>query len=184
MPSSEDQLVARAMVFRDLVESFDLHGLLFQHVGLCERRAWLHMNRIDYSHLEERMKLGSVSHDLHRTRDRSVEGLIGISPDRIDWDGRKVIEAKGSAGARQAVSCQTRFYALMLCAATGRAWSAGNEIIGKKKMIDVSVTTDDADEMIRMARDLSEIARTETPPAAERKGICASCSYRHLCGYA
>lgn len=182
--ASSDPLVARAVEFSTLVESFDLHGLLFQHVELCPRRAWLHMNRINYAHLEERMRVGSVSHDLHKPRDHSVEGLIGIAPDRIDWKSRKVIEAKGSAGARDAVSCQTRFYALMLSAATGEVWSAANEIIGKKKMIDVSLTPGDADAMLDMARQLGGIAQMETPPPAAQKPICASCSYRHLCGYA
>ncbi len=184
MQSSESGIVESAREFAGLVEDFDLHGLLFQHVELCERRAWLHMNRIDYSHLEERMRLGAVSHDLHKPRDRSVEGLIGISPDRIDWDNRKVIETKGTAGARSAVSCQTRFYALMLSAATGEPWSASNEIIGKKKALDVSVTLGDAREMIGLAQRLEVISGMETPPEAERKPICASCSYRHLCGYA
>ena len=142
------------------------------------------MNRIDYAHLEERMRLGAVSHDLHKTRDKSVEGLIGIAPDRIDWDNLRVIESKGSAGARQAVSCQTRFYALMLSAATGKAWRAANEVIGKKKVIDVSVTLQDAEEMIRMAHLLTDISEMEIPPAAGSKPICASCSYRYICGYA
>jgi CRISPR-associated exonuclease Cas4 len=177
-------MVAKAREFSTLVERFDLHGLLFQHVEVCTRRAWLHMNRINYAHLEERMRVGSVSHDLHKPRDHSVKGLIGISPDRIDWAARKVVEAKGSAGAREAVSCQTRFYALMLSAATGEVWSAANEIIGKKKMIDVSLTVGDAEEMIDMAHRLGAIAEMEIPPSAEQKPICTSCSYRHLCGHA
>lgn len=182
--ASSDTLVSKAVEFSTLVEKLDLHGLLFQHVELCERRAWLHMNRIDYAHLEERMRVGAVTHDLHKPRDHSVEGLIGIAPDRVDWKNRKVIEAKGSAGAREAVSCQTRFYALMLSAATGASWSAANEIIGKKKIIDVSLTTKDADDMVKMAHQLEAIAQMEGPPAAVQKPICASCSYRHLCGYA
>lgn len=183
MRSSDDQLLCNALQFRDLVEAFHLHGLLFQHVELCERRAWLHMNRIDYSHLDKRMQLGAISHDLHKTRDRSVEGLIGISPDRVNWKSHKVIETKGSAGARRAVSCQTRFYALMLTAATGHLWAAENEIIGKKKAINVSLSLDDADVMITMARRLGQIAEMITAPRAERKAICTSCSYRYLCGY-
>lgn len=173
-----------ARSFREIVERADLHGLLFQHLDLCERRAWLHLNRINYAHLEERMSLGSVSHDLHKTRDRSVEGLIGIAPDRIDWESRRVVEAKGTAGAREAVSRQTRFYALMLSAATGRAWSAANEIIGKKKMLEVSLTAGDAERMLLMARHLEDLSGEETPPVVVRKPICASCSYRFLCGYA
>lgn len=172
-----------ARSFREIVERADLHGLLFQHLDLCERRAWFHLNRINYAHLEERMSLGSVSHELHKTRDRSVEGLIGIAPDRIEWGARLVVEAKGTAGAREAVSRQTRFYALMLSAATGQAWSAANEIIGKKKMLEVSLTAKDAEEMLLMAGQLEDLNLQDAPPVASRKPICASCSYRFLCGY-
>ena len=183
MGSSEARIVELARAFREIVERADLHGLLFQHLELCERRAWFHLNRINYAHLEERMSLGAVSHELHKTRDRSVEGLIGIAPDRIDWESRRVIEAKGSAGAREAVSRQTRFYALMLSAATGQSWSAGNEIIGKKKMLEVSLSAEDAEEMLLMAHQLEYLNHEDTAPVAHRKPICASCSYRFLCGY-
>lgn len=184
MPSCDEAIVAAAVQFAALVERFGLHGLLFQHLELCERRAWLHMSRIDYAHLDERMRLGTVAHDLHKPRDHSVEGLTGIAPDRIDWKGRKVIETKGSAGAREAISRQTRFYALILSAATAKPWAAANEIIGKKKMIEVSLSPEDAAQMIGMAYRLGELEQLATPPAAERKPICASCSYRFLCGYA
>ena len=169
--------------FAELAELGNLHGLLFQHLDLCRRRAWLHLNRIDYGHLEPRMSLGSVSHDLHKVRDRSVEGLMGLAPDRIDWDRREVIEAKGSAGARQAVSCQTAFYAIMLMAVSGRRWAASNEIIGKKKRLPVKIDLQVIERMVDLAEELLELCRQETPPLADHKPICNSCSYRHLCGY-
>ncbi|MDD2867482.1 Dna2/Cas4 domain-containing protein [Neomegalonema sp.] len=170
--------------FVALVEAHDLHGLLFQHLDLCERRAWLHLQRVDYAHLEERMKLGAVAHELHRPRDRSVEGLMGLAPDRIDWAGREVIEAKGSAGARRAVSMQTLFYALLLMAATGRRWSAANEIVGGRKKLPVAVGPEEIARMLEMARRLEELTRTPLAPPAARKSICESCSYRFLCGFA
>ncbi|AHE97757.1 Dna2/Cas4 domain-containing protein [Thioalkalivibrio paradoxus] len=170
--------------FRDLSERFQLHGLLFQHLELCERRAWLHMNRIDYSHLDERMRLGSVNHAIHRPRDHSVEGLIGVSPDRIDWDRREVIEAKGSAGAREAVSMQTRFYALLLMAATEKRWTATNEIIGGRKRLTVAIEREHLETMLAMAERLAELSGQEWPPRVSRKSICDACSYRFLCGFA
>lgn len=170
--------------FRDLVEEHDLHGLLFQHIELCRRRAWFHANRIDYGHLEGRMALGAVSHALSNVRDTSVTGLMGISPDRIDWKRREVIEAKGSAGARRAVSLQTAFYAMMLMAATGKRWSASNEIIDSRKRIPVPIDVSVIMEMAAMARDLAQLKSEPSPPGAEKIGLCASCSYRYLCGHA
>ena len=169
--------------FRDIVEKHDLHGLPFQHLDICKRRAWFHMNRINYAHLDARMQLGSVSHELHRPRDHSVEGLMGIAPDRIDWDRREVTEAKGSAGARRAVSIQTRFYALMLMAATGQRWSAVNEIIGGRKRLPVPIDLSYIREMVDMAERLGEMSAEPMTPSAVRKPICASCSYRFLCGF-
>ena len=173
----------QVLAFRDLVERYGLHGLLFQHIELCRRRAWFHANRIDYSHLDARMALGSVSHSLSKSRDCSVTGLMGISPDRIDWKRREVVEAKGSAGARRAVSQQTAFYAMMLMAATRKRWSAANEIIGSKKRIPVPVDSTVIREMLAMALDLGHLKSETAPPEAERIGICPSCSYRYLCGH-
>lgn len=184
MGSSNEETVRLAKTFAHLVELHDLHGLLFQRVEFCDRRSWLHLNRIDYAHLDERMQLGVVLHDLHKPRDHSVEGLIGIAPDRVNWEERRVIETKGTAGARAAVSMQTRFYALMLSAATGSLWSAANEIIGKKKMLDVSVTRDNALQMISLAKRLGYLSGEEQAPEATKKPICESCSYRHICGFA
>ena len=169
--------------FHALAEQFDLHGLLFQHLELCERRAWLHLNRIDYAHLEPRMQLGIVAHEIHRPRDHSVEGLMGIAPDRVDWARREVIEAKAGAGARAAVSWQTRFYAIMLMAATGVRWSAANEIIGGRKHITVEIKLANIIEMVEMAQRLVRLRADPLPPSAPRMPICASCSYRFLCGY-
>lgn len=185
--SSTDELgdwAAPIRAFAAAVEAHELHGLLFQHLELCERRAWLHLHRIDYAHLEERMRLGAVAHELHRPRDRSVQGLMGLAPDRIDWARREVIEAKGSAGARRAVSLQTCFYAILLMAATGRVWSAANEIIGGRKKLPVPLGLEEITQMLEMARRLGELADEALAPMAARKPICDSCSYRFLCGYA
>ncbi|NYS26388.1 Dna2/Cas4 domain-containing protein [Rhodobacteraceae bacterium 2376] len=184
-PSSSDLGAWRESVmrFRDLVQEGDLHGLLFQHLDLCTRRAWLHLHRIDYAHLEERMRKGSVGHDLHKARDRSVEGLMGLAPDRINWEKAEVIEVKGSVGARSAVSSQTRFYALLLMAATGRKWTAANEITGGRKHLPVLIDRADIDAMNDMAERLVTLAGEPVAPPAGRKPICGSCSYRMLCGY-
>ncbi len=128
----EKAFIQIARDFADICERSGLHGLLFQHYVLCRRRAWFHMNRVDYAHLDQRMQRGLALHDKSKPRDRSVEGLLGLAPDRIDWKNSIVIEAKGGGGAVSAVSAQTAFYALMLTSATGRQWRAINEIIEAK----------------------------------------------------
>jgi CRISPR-associated exonuclease Cas4 len=169
--------------FAEIVEQEDLHGLAFQHLSLCRRRAWLHLNRIDYAHLDERMAKGRALHDVSRPRDRTVQGLMGLSPDRIDWQRRVVHEGKGGAGAVAAVSCQTAFYALMLWAADGRPWSAATDILPSKRSRPVSIDPALIDDMLRAAEDLRRLKRESAPPKAGRKPICAACSYRFLCGH-
>jgi CRISPR-associated exonuclease Cas4 len=170
--------------FADIVEREGLHGLHFQHVALCERRAWLHLNRIDYAHLDERMALGTALHNINRPRDSSVEGLTGLSPDRIDWTNRIVVEAKGRAGAEDAVSRQTLFYAFILWAATGTPWRAQNDILSQRRTRLVAVDEDAIDDMLTLANRLSALKRLPNPPLADKKPICASCSHRFLCGIA
>jgi CRISPR-associated exonuclease Cas4 len=176
---------AHAMVleFADIAEREDLHGLAFQHLALCERRAWLHLHRIDYAHLDEGMARGTALHDVHRPRDHSVDGLMGLSPDRIDWNNRVVFEAKGGAGAAGAVSRQTAFYALILWAREGRPWSAVTNILAAKRKRRVEIDSSLIQAMLADANHLAKLRRCENPPQASRKKICLACSYRFLCGY-
>jgi CRISPR-associated exonuclease Cas4 len=168
--------------FVEIVEAEGLHGLAFQHLALCRRRAWLHLNRIDYAHLDARMQRGLALHDASRPRDRSVEGLIGLTPDRIDWKNRCVHEAKGGAGAKDAVARQAVFYALMLWAAQGEPWKAVTDILPAKRQRAVPITATLIDEMVAAAAELADLRHDPQAPTVAFTPFCASCSYRYLCG--
>ena len=168
--------------FAAVVTRADLSGLEFQHLALCRRRAWLHLHRIDYTHLDIRMQRGLAMHDASRPRDRSVAGLIGLAPDRIDWARREVIEAKGGAGAANAVSRQGAFYALMLWAAQGTPWRATAHILPAKRERAIPITSNLVDEMVEAAEMLARLREELTPPEVPFTPFCAQCSYRHLCG--
>ena len=71
----------------------------------------------------------------------------------------------------------------MLMAATGVRWSAANEIIGGRKHIMVEIELANIVEMVEMAERLVRLRADPLPPSAPRMPICASCSYRFLCGY-
>ena len=166
--------------FARLCDAHNLHGLAFQHHAICRRRAWLHLNRIDYAHLEERMALGTLAHTASKARDRSVEGLMGLSPDRIDWRQRIVVEAKGKGGAVDAVSRQAVYYALMLGARTGQTWRAVVEVISKRRTRHVEVDDVLVTEMLTAARDLASLADTQCPDGIDTP-ICQTCSYARFC---
>ena len=167
--------------FARLCEFHNLHGLAFQHFAICRRRAWFHLNRVDYAHLEERMTMGTLAHDTSKVRDRSVEGLMGLAPDRIDWTARMVTEAKGKRGAMDAVSRQAAYYALMLSARTGDAWRPAVEVISERRTREVPIDDELVAEMVAAARELGALA-DETCPEGIDSPICRTCSYSRLCG--
>ncbi len=164
--------------FAAIVDAEDLHGLAFQHLALCRRRAWFHLMRIDYAHLDERMAKGQALHDVSRPRDHSVTGLMGLAPDRIDWQHRIVYEGKGGAGAVAAVSRQTAFYALMLAAADGQPWSAVTNILSARRLRPVRIDAAMIKDMLTAAEELRTLKHERTPIP-----LCSSCSYRFLCGH-
>ena len=77
--------------FYQRVEDLNLHGLHFQHVTLCERRAWMYLHKINFAGWYARVQTGAAKHDTSYIRDHSVRGLLGLSPDRIDWKHRAFI---------------------------------------------------------------------------------------------
>ena len=113
----------RSKSFSERIDRLGLHGLHFQHINLCERRAWMYLHRINFAQWNRRVATGSAHQATHYKRDRSTVGLFGLAPDRLDWDQAIVFENKGSGGASVAVDRQVGFYAAMLSIASGRTWS-------------------------------------------------------------
>jgi CRISPR-associated exonuclease Cas4 len=177
-----EELLGRVRHLAAIVTEADLNGLAFQHFALCRRRAWLHLHRIDYAHLDSRMQRGLALHFASKPRDRSVAGLLGLSPDRIDWQRRCVYEAKGGAGAVAAVSQQNAFYALMLWAAQGVPWTAATDLVTSRQKRPVSISADTIEGLINAAIGLVELRDCPHAPDVTFTSFCASCSYRELCG--
>lgn len=177
-----EDLLPRVRCFATLVTRADLHGLAFQHLALCRRRAWLHLHRIDYTHLDERMQRGLALHDASKPRDRSVAGLIGLAPDRINWERHCVYEAKGGAGAVAAVSRQGAFYALMLWAAQGVPWTAVTHLLTARRERPIPISAGLVEEMVSAAETLIRLRDDPAVPEVAFTPFCTSCSYRGLCG--
>jgi CRISPR-associated exonuclease Cas4 len=175
-------LLPRVRHFAAIVTEADLHGLAFQHLALCRRRAWLHLHRIDYTHLDARMQRGLALHDASKPRDRSVAGLIGLAPDRIDWERRCVYEAKGGGGAVAAVSRQGAFYALMLWAAQSAPWTAVTHLLTARRERPIPISANLIEAMIDAAETLVQLRNDNRAPDVAFMPFCASCSYRGLCG--
>ena len=149
------RILEKARCLRELAEEHGLHGLYFQHVVLCRRRAWLHMMGVTHAAHHARVQRGLALHQTEKRPGEAPKGL-GIVPDAIDFERRVVIERKGSAGARDAVSRQALFYAAFMTGATGELWQAEIQVYGSRTRTSCQLTEDVLDQLIRDARGMAE----------------------------
>ena len=170
-------------VFYDRVDKLGLHGLHFQHVTLCERRAWMYLSNINFAQWYNRVQLGTAKHQTSYTRDKSVNGLIGLSPDRLDWKNHIVYENKGTAGAVEASNNQTAFYAVMLSIATGKDWRAFISILSSRRNRELKIDSHRLDRLLCASNRLEVLSYTENVPHAPKKKLCGKCSFAGFCGY-
>ena len=173
------RILQKARCLRELVEEYDLHGLYFQHVALCRRRAWLHLAGATHAVHHPRVQRGLALHQTEK-RPGDVPKGLGIAPDAIDFRRRVVIERKGSARAREAVSRQALFYAAYMTGATGDSWTAEVHVYGSRKKVSYEITEEVLDQLIRDARESRDLG-TGPPPEAKRIRLCDSCSCNPLC---
>lgn len=169
--------------FCERVERLGLHGLHFQHVNLCQRRAWLYLHRINFAQWYARVATGAAQQATHYRRDRSTIGLFGLAPDRLDWDAAIVYEHKGSGGAALAVDRQVGFYALMLSIASGRTWRGRVQVLTNRRWREVALDAAMLAGLWENSLTLEGLSQSPRVPAAGRIGLCASCSLAAFCGY-
>ena len=173
------RILQKARCLRELAEERGLHGLYFQHIALCRRRAWLHLMGATHAARNSRVQRGLALHQTEKRPDQAPRGL-GIAPDAIDFKRRVVIERKGTAGARDAVSRQALFYAAFMTGASRDLWTAEVHVYGSRKKVTYRLTEEVLDQLIRDARDSHELM-TEPAPPAHRIPLCNNCSCNVLC---
>lgn len=173
----------RSTAFYERVEHLDLHGLHFQHVALCERRAWMYLHGINFAQWHQRVELGTVRHETSYARDHSVQGLFGLAPDRIDWDQHIVYENKGTGGAVEAADNQSAFYAVMLSIATGVCWRAVTHVLSTRRRREVCLDEERLKMLWEASERLERLASTVNVPKVRRILLCVTCSVARFCGY-
>ncbi len=172
-----------AKAFQQRIETLNLHGLHFQHISLCERRAWMYLHKINFAQWYSRVATGAAKHSTSYQRDHSVRGLIGLSPDRIDWQQCIVYENKGSGGAIEASSNQTAFYALMLSIATGKKWKAFIHVLTTRKKREVKMDQQRLQALWEASLHIETLSQQEHVPMAQQISLCKTCSLAGFCGY-
>lgn len=173
----------KANTFLERVERLNLHGLHFQHVALCERRAWMYLHKVNFAQWYARVQTGTALHETSYQRDHSVRGLMGLNPDRIDWDACIVYENKGTAGAVEASSNQTAFYALMLSISTGKCWQAYTHVLSSRRRRAVPLDQTRLEKLWDASERLAQLAAQDNVPTAHKIGLCATCSLAAFCGF-
>lgn len=169
--------------FSERVDRLNLHGLHFQHINLCERRAWMYLHRINFAQWNSRVATGLAHQETHYKRDRSTVGLFGLAPDRVDWEQAIVFENKGTGGAQLAVDRQVGYYAIMLSIATGRVWTGRVQVLTNRRWREVVLDASMLDGLWHDSLVLEQLSQTDQVPSASKIGLCASCSLAPFCGY-
>lgn len=183
MTTDSDFHWPKSQAFYQRIENLNLHGLHFQHIELCERRAWMYLHKVNFAQWYSRVHTGNALHATSYQRDHSVRGLFGLSPDRIDWGNCIVYENKGSGGAVEASSEQTAFYALMLSISTGKRWQAVTHVLTSRRRREVVMDEARLQKLWSASVRLEQLAKQETVPAAKKIGLCQSCSLAMFCGF-
>ncbi len=174
-------LLDRCRQFSRIVDDENIHGLAFQHFSICNRRGWLHVHRSLLVKGNEHVAIGSQIDNSSYARDKSTNGLFGLSPDKIDWDACIVSEVKKSGSHIEAARHQLCFYLIMLSHATDRIWSGRIHVHGKKKFHEVHLDQDIMDLMERMLVRIRNLKYTSFIPDAERISACEGCSAADFC---
>lgn len=170
-------------VFYERVERLNLHGLHFQHVELCKRRAWMYLHKVNFAQWHPRVQTGAAMHAISYRRDHSVRGLFGLAPDRIDWEQYVVYENKGSGGAVEASNNQTSFYALMLSISTGKRWRAYTHVLTSRRRREVMLDDARVQKLWNASVHLEQLSKQENVPIAKKIGLCRTCSLATFCGF-
>ena len=172
-----------AAAFLERVERLNLYGLHFQHIELCERRAWMYLHKINFAQWYSRVQSGIALHETSYQRDHSVRGLMGLAPDRIDWAQHIVYENKGTAGAVEASSNQTAFYAVLLAISTGQVWQAYIHVLSSKRKREVVLDAARLSKLWEASLRLEQLSQQADVPKVAKIPLCASCSLAIFCGY-
>lgn len=172
-----------AAAFLERIDRLNLHGLHFQHIELCERRAWMYLHKVNFAQWYSRVQTGTALHETSYQRDQSVRGLIGLAPDRIDWEQCIVFENKGTGGAVEASSNQTAFYALMFSISTGKTWQAYTHVLSSRRKREVVLDQARLAKLWQASLRLEQLSLQEQVPDAGKIPLCSSCSLAVFCGH-
>jgi CRISPR-associated exonuclease Cas4 len=94
-----------------------------------------------------------------------------------------VYENKGTAGAVEASSNQTAFYAVLLAISTGQVWQAYIHVLSSKRKREVVLDAARLSKLWEASLRLEQLSQQADVPKVAKIPLCASCSLAIFCGY-
>jgi CRISPR-associated exonuclease Cas4 len=170
-----DARLSRVRLFAAIVAEADLSGLAFQHLALCRRRAWLHTpHRLRPPRLENATRFGTARREQTPRSICCGSDWTCARSDRLAATLR--LRGEGRRGREGA------FYALMLWAAQGAPWTAVTDLVTARRKRPIPISAALIEAMIEAAETLVRLRDDTHAPVVAFVPLCASCSYRGLCG--
>ncbi|MFQ6071929.1 MAG: CRISPR-associated protein Cas4 [Methanosarcinales archaeon] len=154
-------------------------GTQVNYYFVCKKKLWLFSNYLEMEHSSDLVLLGKLLHETSYARE-----LKEIQLDKIKIDflkkGCEIHEIKRSRKMEKSHVYQLLYYLYYLKQKNIHSKGVINYPILKKK-VEVDLTEEKEIDIENILKDISRILSKKTPPKAEKKSFCKSCSYYEFC---
>ncbi len=167
--------------FVQTIESYQINGLLFQHILLCHTRTWLHYHKIDCAHLNRHMQKGILLHEISYQGMPQTNQHCGIPADLINWKKKEISEVKHSRSREDATISQLLYYLALISFNTQTLWQGLLRYPKSKRTKKITLNLDNLSQLSHHLMQIINIIKQATPPQKQEKSLCRHCSYSILC---
>ena len=155
-------------------------GTLVWYYHVCEREVWLMGREITPDEDYEALDMGRAVHEIHYQRMKREVALNGIKIDIIKAQSKTICEVKTSSKYLDAAKMQLAYYLYRLKEAG--IDTTGEILIPKeKKKIEITLTPELNETLLKTLRRIRDIVEQELPPPSRRIRFCRNCAYKDMC---
>ena len=161
-------------------ESLRINGTIFYAYQVCPREAWFYAHRVNPPADHPLLELGRLVHEGAFGRDRKeifVDNLIKVDILRDTL----IAEVKRSSRHRKAARMQLLFYLYYLKQTYGLELQGILLFPRERRKESVMLTGEDEQRIAALLEEMEAVLRRDTPPPAEWKSVCRSCSFLEIC---
>ena len=164
----------------NVVERFQVTGVMMQYLPLCERELWLNSRRIPIDKSNEHLMYGDLvdSNSFSESRDEELIGGM-IRPDVLE-DG-KIVEVKPSSNVTTGAKSQLEYYLWVFAEILGDRRDGVISIPPERKREVISYDSSVQERVENRIESIYDIIRDDEPPMLEKKELCETCAYKDFC---